>query len=123
MSDKPISSHAACLKRNRYGAWYRSAPPSPDPRPGAHYDYAPAPEEVLRRARWMADRCTAYEVPLAAAALRFPLRHPAVTGVVVGARTPAEITDDLALAATEIPTALWAELDQEARSAERPPSR
>ncbi|MBC6469644.1 aldo/keto reductase [Actinomadura alba] len=86
-----------------------------DPRPGAHYDYAPAPATVLRRARWMADRCTAHGVSLAAAALRFPLRHPAVTGVVVGARTPTEITDDLALAATDIPADLWAELDQEAR--------
>ncbi|MBC6461813.1 aldo/keto reductase [Actinomadura sp. HBU206391] len=81
-----------------------------DPRPGAHYDYAPAPEAVLRRARWMADRCAAHEVPLAAAALRFPLRHPAVTGIVVGARTPAEITTDLTLAATQIPDALWDEL-------------
>jgi D-threo-aldose 1-dehydrogenase len=88
-----------------------------DPRPGAHYDYAPAPEPMLRRARRMAERCAAHGVPLAAAALRFPLRHPAVTGIVVGARTPGEITEDLALAAAEIPATLWEELDGEAAGA------
>ncbi|HEV7931872.1 MAG TPA: aldo/keto reductase [Actinomadura sp.] len=88
-----------------------------DPRPGAHYDYSPAPGPMLRRARWMAGRCAAHGVPLTAAALRFPLRHPAVTGIVVGARTPGEIIEDLALAATEIPAGLWEELDQEAAEA------
>ncbi|MCG5212592.1 aldo/keto reductase [Streptosporangium sp. KLBMP 9127] len=86
-----------------------------DPRPGAHFDYAPASDDVLRRARWMAGRCAEYGVPLAAAALRFPLRHPAVTGVVVGARTPDEVADDVALAGTEIPEELWAELAEETR--------
>ena len=82
-----------------------------DPRPGAHFGYAPAPDDVLRSARWMGERCAAYGVPLAAAALRFPLRHPAVTGILVGARTPKEITEDIALAGTDIPPALWEELD------------
>ena len=50
-------------------------------------------------------------VPLAAAALAFALRSPAVTAVVVGARTAAEVIDDVRLAALEIPAALWAELD------------
>ncbi|MGV9382418.1 aldo/keto reductase [Nonomuraea sp. NPDC003707] len=82
-----------------------------DPGPGAYYDYAPAPEPVLKRARRLAERCAAYDVPLAAAALQFPLRHPAVTGIVVGARSPEEVAEDLALAATPIPEALWTELD------------
>ncbi|MFG6192523.1 aldo/keto reductase [Nonomuraea sp. JJY05] len=79
--------------------------------PGAYHDYAPAPEPVLKRARGLAERCAAYDVPLAAAALQFPLRHPAVTGIVVGARSPEEVAEDLALAATPIPEALWTELD------------
>jgi D-threo-aldose 1-dehydrogenase len=83
-----------------------------DPRPGAHFDYAPAADDILRRARRMADRCAEYGVPLAAAALQFPLRHPAVTGVVVGARSPGEVTDDLALAGAEIPEELWAALTE-----------
>src|SRR5204862_6440430 len=87
-----------------------------DPRHGATYNYAPAPREVLERARELAGRCAAYGVPLAAAALQFPLRHPAVTGVVVGARSPEEVADNVAHAATEVPDALWAELDAEADS-------
>jgi aryl-alcohol dehydrogenase-like predicted oxidoreductase len=84
-----------------------------DPGPGAYYDYAPAPEPVLERARRLAERCAAYDVPLAAAALQFPLRHPAVTGVVVGARSSEEVAEDLALAATPIPDDLWTDLELE----------
>jgi aryl-alcohol dehydrogenase-like predicted oxidoreductase len=82
-----------------------------DPRPGAPYDYASAPEAAVRRAQALADRCAAHGVPLAAAAIRFPLRHPAVTGVVVGARSAREVTENAANAAAEIPQALWDELD------------
>jgi D-threo-aldose 1-dehydrogenase len=81
-----------------------------DPRPGAHFDYAPAGDAVLARARAMARRCAAYGVPLGAAAVHYPLRHPGVTGVVVGARTPAEVS--AATAAPPIPEALWAELEE-----------
>jgi D-threo-aldose 1-dehydrogenase len=82
-----------------------------DPSPGATYDYAPASDDVLRRARSLAERCAAHGVPLAAAALQFPLRHPAVTGVVLGARSPLEVTENIAHAAAKIPAELWAELD------------
>ncbi|MEV7883408.1 aldo/keto reductase [Streptomyces sp. NPDC002817] len=82
-----------------------------NPSPGATYDYAPAPDEVLHRARSLSERCVAHGVPLAAAALQFPLRHPAVTGVVLGARSPLEVTENIAHATAEIPAELWAELD------------
>ncbi|MCE6998564.1 aldo/keto reductase [Saccharothrix sp. S26] len=82
-----------------------------DPTAHATYDYAPAPDDVRRRAVALAERCAAHGVPLAAAALRFPLRHPAVTGVVVGARNAREVADNTAHATTDIPEALWAELD------------
>jgi len=82
-----------------------------DPSPDATYDYAPASDEVLLRARSLAERCTAHGVPLAAAALQFPLRHPAVTGVVLGARSPLEVTENIAHATAEIPAELWADLD------------
>ncbi|XVS61566.1 aldo/keto reductase [Actinosynnema sp. CA-299493] len=82
-----------------------------NPAPGATYDYAPASDDVWRRVRALAARCAEHGVPLAAAALRFPLRHPAVTGVVVGARSAREVTENTAHAATAIPEALWAELD------------
>lgn len=83
------------------------APDAPD----AVYDDAPVQEAVLRHARALGERCAEYGVPLAAAALRFPLRHPAVTGVVVGARSAQEITVSAALASMTIPEELWPELD------------
>ncbi len=81
-----------------------------NPHRGAMYDYAPASASVLRAARELDRRCAAYGVPLAAAALRFPLRHPAVTGVVVGAASPAEVLQNAAHAELDIPERLWADL-------------
>ena len=78
---------------------------------GGTYDYAPARPVVLARARVMRDACARYGVPLAAAALQFTLRHPAVTAAVVGARSPEEITADASYLSTHIPDALWAELE------------
>jgi D-threo-aldose 1-dehydrogenase len=77
---------------------------------GATYDYAPAPPVLLTRARGMQDACARYGVPLAAAALQYTLRHPAVTAAVVGARTPEEMAADVSCLSTRIPAALWAEL-------------
>lgn len=81
-----------------------------DPADGARYDYAPAPPAVLARARRLRDACARYGVPLAAAALQFTLRHPAVNAAVVGARTPAEIRSDVSYLSQAIPDALWAEV-------------
>ncbi|WP_311932231.1 aldo/keto reductase [Microbispora sp. H11081] len=78
---------------------------------GTTYDYASAPPEVLKRARELSRICAAYGVPLPAAALRFPHRHPAVSTVLVGARSAEEVREDVDLAATPIPDALWQELD------------
>jgi D-threo-aldose 1-dehydrogenase len=82
-----------------------------DPGEGARYDYAPAPAAVAVRARRMRDACARYGVPLAAAALQFTVRHPAVTAAVVGARAPAEIRSDVRYLSTVIPAALWTELE------------
>ncbi|WP_424641399.1 aldo/keto reductase [Embleya sp. AB8] len=82
-----------------------------DPRPGATYDYAPADQALLARALRLREVCAAHGVPLRAAALRFVAAHPAVATIVVGARDAAQIADTVALAASEIPARLWAELD------------
>ena len=81
------------------------------PGDGATYDYAPAPPGLLARARRMRDACASCGVPLPAAALRFTLRHPAVTAAVVGARSAEEITADASYLSTPIPDALWADLE------------
>ncbi|MFG2136833.1 aldo/keto reductase [Streptomyces sp. NPDC048650] len=78
-----------------------------DPSPGAPYDYAPAPRALLRRARRLAAVCAEFDVPLKAAALRFPFGHPAVAAVVVGAATPEEAGQNAELFTRDIPDALW----------------
>lgn len=77
------------------------------PHPGATYDYHAASDELIGRARLLADQCARFGVPLRAAAARFPLTHPAVASVLIGARSAAEITDALRLRALDIPEALW----------------
>jgi aryl-alcohol dehydrogenase-like predicted oxidoreductase len=77
---------------------------------GTTFDYAPASNELVARARELAATCARWGVPLKAAALQFPLRHPAVESVLVGCRTAAEVDEDLALLRVPIPAALWDEL-------------
>ena len=55
--------------------------------------------------------CADYGVPLAAAAIRFPMRHPAVTCVVVGAKTGAQLRQNVEWFDTPLPEAIWADLD------------
>ncbi|MGG2463355.1 aldo/keto reductase [Streptomyces sp. RGM 3693] len=78
-----------------------------DPSPGAPYDYAPAPPAVLARARQLATVCAEFDVPLKAAALRFPFGHPAVAAAVVGAASPDEAAENAALFHHPVPDALW----------------
>lgn len=80
------------------------------PGPGSMYDYAPASDEIIERARALEAVCRAYDVPLRAAALQFAAAHPAVTSVVIGARSPGEVDDALAGAALGIPSELWTDL-------------
>jgi D-threo-aldose 1-dehydrogenase len=77
---------------------------------GDRYDYALAPPGVQARARRIAGACARHGVPVAAAALRYVLRHPAVTAAVVGARTPDEIRADAGYLSVDIPDALWSDL-------------
>jgi D-threo-aldose 1-dehydrogenase len=85
-----------------------------DPRPGATYWYRPAPPDILERAQRIAAVCRRHAVPIANAALAFPLRHPAVTAVVVGARSPEEVTGAVEALAAPPPEDLWGELAAEA---------
>ncbi len=82
-----------------------------DPSRGT-YAYAPASEEVRRRVSAINEVCGRYGVELAAAALRWVLRNAAVTGVVVGARTPDEVRDNVMNLSVEVPDALFDELGE-----------
>jgi D-threo-aldose 1-dehydrogenase len=78
--------------------------------PGAKYNYRPAPEDVLQRVAAIEAICRRHDVPLRVAALQFALAHPAVTCVVMGAVKPAEVTENIAAAASPVPAALFADL-------------
>ena len=79
-------------------------------RPGARYDYAPAPDVVVERVRRIEAVCARHDLALAAAALQFPRGHRAVAAVIVGARTPEEVQQIRAWSAACIPEAFWLEL-------------
>jgi D-threo-aldose 1-dehydrogenase len=81
--------------------------------PDARFDYRAAPPPLVARARRMEADCAGYGVPLRAAAVRFPLRHPAVASVLIGARNPYEITDAARWRGVDLPDALWDALDGE----------
>ena len=81
------------------------------PADDAHFNYAPAPPEILDRARALATACDQYGAQLPQAALRFPLRRPAVASVVAGIRTPTQARADVEAMAAGIPQQLWGVLD------------
>jgi D-threo-aldose 1-dehydrogenase len=86
-----------------------------NPKPGASFDYhaVGSNAEPLQRALKMQAVCERYDVPLAAAALQFPLAHPAVGAVLVGVRSAEEIESNVAHFTRVIPRDLWRELRQE----------
>ena len=81
--------------------------------PGATYNYAPATPDVMQRVARIEAVCRRHDVPLPAAALQFPLGHPAVAAVIPGAISPAQVAANIANVRRVIPAALWAELKHE----------
>ncbi|HEY3504926.1 MAG TPA: aldo/keto reductase [Actinocatenispora sp.] len=84
-----------------------------DPKPGAMFDYAPAPADLVDRALAIRAVCARHGVPLKAAAIQFPLGHSAVASVVIGARSVAEIEENITMFTHPIPDQLWSELKAE----------
>ncbi|HEV7256678.1 MAG TPA: aldo/keto reductase [Bosea sp. (in: a-proteobacteria)] len=80
---------------------------------GAKYNYNPAPPEILARVAAIQAVCQRHGVPLRRAALHFPLGHPAVASLVMGAVSPAEVADQIAELNSPVPAALWADLKAE----------
>ena len=62
-----------------------------DPVPGAHFNYLPAEQALLAKAGAIREICDKHDVPLAAAAIQFPLAHPCVCTVLAGPRTIGEL--------------------------------
>jgi D-threo-aldose 1-dehydrogenase len=86
------------------------------PRDGSapFFDYAPAPPAMIERVAAIGRVCQKFAVPLPAAALQFPLGHPAITCVLPGARSAAEFDENLRLARHPIPPAFWHALRDQA---------
>jgi D-threo-aldose 1-dehydrogenase len=77
------------------------------------WNYDTAPPEIAAKAKAIAAVCERHGVPLPAAALQFPLAHPAVAAVIPGPRDVAEFEANLKLLQHPIPPALWADLRAE----------
>jgi D-threo-aldose 1-dehydrogenase len=74
---------------------------------GAKFEYRDASSDKLETVRQIEAVCGAFEVSLKAAALQFPVAHPAVCTVIPGCRSPRELEEVYRLAATEIPEQFW----------------
>jgi D-threo-aldose 1-dehydrogenase len=79
-------------------------------KPGAKYHYQDAPPEILERVRMLEAIGGLHQVSLKAIALQFPLAHPAVASLVVGATHPHEIEENLSALHEPIPAQLWMDL-------------
>ena len=84
----------------------------PDVPDDAHYNYGQAPREVLDRARALAALCRDFGVELPTAALHFPLRHPAVVNVTVGARSAGQVAANAERMDSSVPEELWAAVER-----------
>jgi len=82
-----------------------------NPRPGTTFNYQQAPPELVDRALRMEEICARHGVELKAAAIQFPLRHPAVASVLTGCRSVREVEENVRMFQAPIPSSLWDELD------------
>ena len=77
---------------------------------GDKFNYAKAPDEIVTKVRAIEAVCRDFDVPLPAAALQFPLTHPAVCNVLPGPRSPQELDGILDWWDVKIPDGLWTTL-------------
>lgn len=95
------------------GGPYNSGILASGPVPGAKFNYADAPPEIMERTRAIEAVCAAHDTPLIAAALQFVMGHPAIKTVIPGAMSAAEVRANVKLFQTEIPAGLWSDLRAE----------
>ena len=107
---------ADCLKRGIgvvIGAPFASGILVTGPGRDATYAYAAAPPEVQRKVEGFAAVAERHGVALPAAALQFPLAHPAVASIIPGAARPEEVVANVGHLQAPIPEAFWLELREE----------
>jgi aryl-alcohol dehydrogenase-like predicted oxidoreductase len=86
------------------------------------FNYVPASQSVVDKAAAIKAVCDRHGIPLAAAAMQFPLHHPAVPALVVGPRAPGHTAVNAGSMRLPIPSDLWAELKHEGLLAEEAPT-
>ncbi|MBN8992188.1 MAG: aldo/keto reductase [Rhizobiales bacterium] len=105
-----------CVKRNVsviLGGPYNSGILTGGVKPGATHDYVAAPAHLIEKAQKIEAICQRHGVELGAAAMQFPLFHPAVCSVIPGALSVAEAQQNVARLSAKIPVELWSELKRE----------
>jgi D-threo-aldose 1-dehydrogenase len=90
--------------------------------PNATFNYDKAARPWVEKAQRLDAVCRRHGVSLKAAAIQFPLGHPAVVSVLSGARSVAELEENVAAFREELPAALWQELRSEGLLAEDVPT-
>lgn len=92
------------------GGPYNSGILATGARPGALYNYDPAPKNILDRVRKIEAVCKAHKVKLPEAALRFPVKHPSVVSVIPGMVNPKQVALNVKTLGAKIPKAFWKDL-------------
>jgi len=103
-----------CMKKNTgvmVGGVYNSGVLA-NPNPESTYDYVKVKPESLKRALDIKQLLADFHIPLTAAAIQFPLRHPVVTCVVTGSRSVKELTSNISDFDMDIPDAAWNALEE-----------
>ena len=80
---------------------------------GAHYNYTPAPPEIMEKTRKIESVCKRFNVSMKAAALQFPFGHPTVVSNIPGVKTKERFEENLSLFSDPIPADFWAALKEE----------
>jgi D-threo-aldose 1-dehydrogenase len=105
-----------CVERNVsviLGGPYNSGILTGGVKPGATHDYVAAPAQLIEKAQRIEAVCQRHGVELGAAAMQFPLFHPAVCSVIPGALSVSEVKQNVSRMSAKIPSDLWSELKRE----------
>jgi D-threo-aldose 1-dehydrogenase len=117
LEQEPLDSLLVeCEKRGTkivIGGPYNSGILATGPVKGAMFNTKLAPPYILDRVGKIEAVCKRHNVPMAAAALQFPLAHPVVASVIPGAQSVAELQQNLAFMRQPIPASLWADFKAE----------
>ena len=95
------------------GGPYNSGILATGAKPGAYYNYDPAPQAIMDRVDAIERVCKAHGVRLVDAAFQFPLLHPAHVAVIPGGQGVSEMEGNLRATNADIPAALWSDLKSE----------